>query len=137
MFLYKVFNKFFRSHANQNDHVLENGKFILFDIPYEGISSHRFIKNIPWLILKLSFRKLKSRTSLSLVFSVVYRFTCPCDTGKACIGMSSRHLVTITGKYLKLVNCRKSAIKDCNSESLVLGLKSIWTRHLHFQRNVH
>ena len=46
-------------------------------------------------ILKVGYSfKLKSFTSLSLVFNVVHRFTCPCDTGKTYIAMSSRHLVT-------------------------------------------
>ena len=51
---------------------------------------------------------------LPLVSNVVYRFTCPCDTGRACIdsGMSSRRLVTSAKEHSNLDTCRKGAIKD-------------------------
>ena len=68
-----------------------------------------------------NYSKSKAPTSLSWVSDVVYRFTCPCDTGKTCIGMSSRHSVASAREDLNLNNNRKSAVKDhlqqCKSSS--------------------
>ena len=56
--------------------------------------------------------QLKSEMPLPLRSSVVYKFTCSCDTNLTYIGMPFRYLITRVKEHLNLADSRKSAIKD-------------------------
>ncbi len=46
-----------------------------------------------------NYFSLKSRTPLSLVSNVIYKFQCLCDTDKVYIGKTKRHLATRVGEH--------------------------------------
>ena len=75
--------------------------------------------------------KLNSHPPLLLVSNVVCRFSCPCDAGKAYVGMPSRRLVSMAGNIWTLTTQEKVPLSIiCNSINLVLKVKLICTRHL-------
>ena len=129
-FFNKALNQFLNLRPSQPNPTSTEEKeknFILFDVPYLGKVSDRFLKHISRLVFKVgnvkvqpiyrtfkvsNYFNLKSRTPLPLMSNVVYCFSCPCDVGKTYIGMSSRHLAVRAKEHLNLSNNKKSAIKD-------------------------
>ena len=56
--------------------------------------------------------QLKTKTPHALCSNVLYQFRCSCDTNRAYVGMTTRHLAARACEHLVLARPHKSAIKD-------------------------
>ena len=110
-FFYSCVNKFLNNKhdVNSNVKVSEEKVEAMFSIPYIGLPSVIYGRKICKLfkmyygidirIVFTTFKvrnyfSLKSRTPVSLLSNVIYKFHCLCDTDKVYIGKTKRHLAT-------------------------------------------